>query len=92
MQKKEALWGNLYPEETSRNSFFNRDTQMMEESIFVKDKLTKVSKKSKQNNMVMVHKKLGLVKWLFNSCLKEKQKHGNWHFIQDRITLIGTSV
>lgn len=64
MQKKEAFWGNLYPEETSRNSFFNRDTQMMEDSIFVKDKLTKVSKKSKQNNMVMVYKKLGLVKWL----------------------------
>lgn len=37
------------------------DTQMMEESIFVKDKLTKVSKKAKQNNMVMVHKELGLV-------------------------------
>ena len=35
---------------------------MMEDSIFVKDKLTKVSKKSKQNNMVMVYKKLGLVK------------------------------
>ena len=64
MQKKEAFWGSLYPEETSRNSFFNRDTQMMEDSIFVKDKLTKVSKKSKQNNMVMVYKKLGLVKWL----------------------------
>lgn len=37
---------------------------MMEESIFVKDKLTKVSKKAKQNNMVMVHKELGLVIWL----------------------------
>lgn len=35
---------------------------MMEESIFVKDKLTEVSKKTKQNNMVMAHKELGLVK------------------------------
>lgn len=35
---------------------------MMEESIFVKDKLTEVSKKTKQNNMVMVHRELGLVK------------------------------
>ena len=34
----------------------------MEESIFVKDKLTEVSKKTKQNNMVMVHRELGLVK------------------------------
>ena len=40
----------------------NRHTQMMEESIFVKDKLTEVSKKTKQNNMVMVHRELGLVK------------------------------
>ena len=35
---------------------------MMEESIFVKDKLTEVSKKTKQNNMVMVHRELGRVK------------------------------
>lgn len=35
---------------------------MMEESMFVKDKLTAVSKKTKQNNVVMVHRELGLVK------------------------------
>lgn len=36
--QKKVFWSSLYPEETWRNSVFNRHKQMMEESIFVKDR------------------------------------------------------